>query len=138
MTASTIKDLGFTERAAQLAGSDHAAVDEKQRKSSGETNLHTNGGQPPQIPGLGGMLTITFGAAPGSVPVKNPFPDNWGAVENPYSSMLSSGGEDLSRAEDATENFISNNQRDVEAKPADGPLPAGTELWKLFLRFCPN
>lgn len=262
MTVDAMKQLGFTESAAQLAGSANAAVDEKQGNSSGETNLHamcglgqpeydcrkavakiiadgrqetadavvsrdyklalrrlgetlhtiqdsafhkyepwpfrgisdaflnapnymichairdlgvvsvTNtvdvdvswrishqvyvgvkgfyhpsndyfspippiGGQPPAIPGFGGMFTITFGAAPGSVQVRDPFPDSRGAVGSPYSSMMSSGREDLSRAEDATEDFINKIQKDVEARPADGALPAGTELWKMFLRFRP-
>ena len=95
------------------------------------------GGQPPEIPGFGGMFTITFGAAPGSVRVPNPYPDSRGAVEGPYTSMMSSGREDLSRAEDATEDFIKNVRKGVEAKPADGTLPAGTELWNLFVRFHP-
>ena len=92
------------------------------------------GGQAPEIPGFGGMFTITFGAAPGSVRVKDPYPDSRGAIGGPYSSMMSSGREDLTRAEDATEDFINNVRKDVQARPANGKLPAGAELWELFLR----
>ena len=95
------------------------------------------GGQPPEIPGFGGLLTITIGAPPGSVHIRNPYPDSRGSVEGLYSSMMSSGRADLTRAEDETDDFISKIQKDVEARPADDPLPAGTELWKLFLQFRP-
>jgi hypothetical protein len=50
---------------------------------------------------------------------------------------MSSGRADLTRAEDETEDFINKIQKDVEARPANDPLPAGIELWKLFLQFRP-
>jgi hypothetical protein len=92
-------------------------------------------GRTPEIPGYGGMFTITFGAAPGSVQVRDPFPDSRGAVDNPYSSMLSSGRADFSRAEDDTADFIQKVHTDVEAVNADGKLPPGTQLWQMFLQF---
>ena len=88
-----------------------------------------SGGQPPEIPGWGGMFTITFGGAPGSVQVRDPFRDSRGTAENPYTSMLSSGRADLSRAEDDTEKFIKTIQNDVEFKPD------GAGAWASFLRY---
>lgn len=85
-------------------------------------------GRPPEFAGSGGMLTITFGAAPGSVQPKDYFPDSRGARETKYSSMMSSGRADLSRAEDDTEKFIDAIRRDVEAQPD------GTVSWNWFLQ----
>ena len=96
------------------------------------------GADPPAIPGFGGMFTITIGAAPGSVQVRNPFQDSRGAVDNPYSSMISSGRADLTRAEDATEDFVKKVQSDVESRPQDPGLPSGIEIWKTFLQYRPN
>jgi hypothetical protein len=93
------------------------------------------GGQAPEIPGFGGMFTITIGAAPGSVHVRDPYPDSRGAVEGPYSSVMSSGRADLTRAEDATEDFINNVRKDVQARPADGKLPPGAERWASFVQY---
>lgn len=96
------------------------------------------GGQPPEIAGFGGLFTITIGGAPGSVRVPNPYPDSRGAIGGPYSSMMSSGRADLTRAEDDTENFIRTIQKDVESRPAVGTHPAGTDLWQSFLGFRPG
>ena len=93
------------------------------------------GGQAPEIPGFGGMFTITIGAAPGSVRVPDPYPDSRGAVEGPYSSMMSSGREDLTRAEDATADFINNVRKDVQARPANGQVPPGADMWEAFVRY---
>jgi hypothetical protein len=90
------------------------------------------GGEPPGFSGAGGMLTFTFGAAPGSVHVRDPFPDGRGVADSHYSSMLASGRADLSRAEDATEDFIKNIEKDVEKKPDGG------QAWLLFLHFQSN
>lgn len=101
------------------------------------TPLPPIGGQPPEIPGFGGLLTITIGAAPGSVHIHNPYPDSRGSTEGPYSTMMSSGREDLTRAEDATQDFINQVQKDVDGRLDNSQLPAGTDLWGLFLLFRP-
>jgi hypothetical protein len=96
------------------------------------------GAGPPTIPGFGGLFTINIGAAPNSVQVRNPFQDSRGATETQYSSMLSSGRADLTRAEDETKKFIGQIQTDVEAKPPVNQFPAGPEMWRLFKGFNPS
>jgi hypothetical protein len=93
------------------------------------------GGSAPEIPGFGGLFTITIGAAPGSVHVRDPYPDSRGAIGGPWSSMMSSGREDLTRAEDATEEFINNVRKDVQARLSNTKFASGADMWDSFVKF---
>ena len=110
MTVSAMTEhLGFTESAAQAAGSSNAAGDGEQSgqqvyagvKASYHPSTDYFSPIPPigapEIPRFGGMSTMTIGAAPGSLGTRDPHPDSRGAVEGPYSSMMSSGRKDLTQ-----------------------------------------
>ena len=81
--------------------------------------------------GTGGMLTITFGAPPGSVAPPEPFPSSVPLVPNgrPTWSMATSGPAAQARAEDASADFLRELQLEVNR------APGGAQAWNGFLNF---
>jgi hypothetical protein len=79
--------------------------------------------------GTGGMVTLTFGAPPGSVSPPEP-PSSTTVVPNrPTWSMATSGPAAQARAEDASADFI----REVELEV--NRAPGGAKAWSGFLNF---
>jgi hypothetical protein len=81
--------------------------------------------------GTGGMLTITFGAPPGSVSPPERFPSSVPLVPNgrPTWSMATSGPAAQARAEDASADFIREVQLELNR------APGGTQAWNAFVNF---
>lgn len=79
--------------------------------------------------GTGGMLTITFGAAPGSVKL----PDSRGSLqEPPVWSLAMNGPAARARAEDDSAEFVESTKREV-LKTANGQ-----RRWTTFLESAPS
>jgi hypothetical protein len=79
--------------------------------------------------GVGGMLTLTFGAAPGSLSTRERYPGSVPLVPNGKAtwSMATSGPAAQARAEDASNEFIAEVQRELS-------LAAGGGLaWSAFV-----
>jgi hypothetical protein len=81
--------------------------------------------------GTGGMVTLSFGAPPGSVSPPERFPSSATVVPNgrPTWSMATSGPAAQARAEDASADFI----REVELEV--NRAPGGSKAWTGFLKF---
>ena len=88
-----------------------------------------NGGAGPL--GVGGMLTLTFGAPPGSVTPPERFSSSVPLVPNgrPTWAMATSGPAAQARAEDASTDFIRDVQRELSG------TPGGTKAWNAFVSF---
>jgi hypothetical protein len=87
-----------------------------------------NGGAGPL--GVGGMLTLTFGAPPGSVSPPEP-PGAVPLVPNgrPTWSMATGGPAAQARAEDSSAEFILELQRQLNG------MPGGAKAWSSFVNF---
>jgi hypothetical protein len=88
-----------------------------------------NGGAGPL--GVGGMLTLTFGAPPGSVIPPERFSSSVPLVPNgrPTWAMATSGPAAQARAEDASTDFIRDVQRELSG------TPGGIKAWNGFVSF---
>lgn len=92
-----------------------------------QTPLGRDGGGGPL--GVGGMLSITIGAPPGSLPVPERFPSSVSMVPNgrPTWSMATDGPAAQVRAEDASADFVREVQRELSR------TPDGAKAWNLFV-----
>lgn len=81
--------------------------------------------------GVGGMLTLTFGAPPGSLSPPDRFSSSVPLVPNgsPTWSMATSGPAAQARAEDASADLIQELQRDLNS------TPGGAKAWNAFVSF---
>jgi len=86
-----------------------------------------NGGAGPL--GMGGMLTLTFGAAPGSVSPPEPGSVPLVPPGRPSWGMATSGPAAQARAEDASADFIQDIQRELNGHPG------GAKAWNAFVSF---
>lgn len=82
--------------------------------------------------GWGGMVTITFGAAPGSLRSPDASGHSQGADTYDQSCLATEGVADKAKATDDSEEFVADIQKEVERKNK------GAELWSDFLQLKPS
>jgi len=78
--------------------------------------------------GYGGMVMLTFGASPGSLPSPQRFqePSSRSTSQSPDWQFVTHGPADMARAEDASQDFIEEIRREVLR------APNGLRLWENF------